>query len=125
VRVAAVDDYFGSLDAPTRAAFERVRDLAIEVAPEAEQGTSYGIAALTYRGSPLLGFRAAKRHLSIVPFSPEAVEAVRDRLGDFDLSKGTIRFTADAPLPAEAVRDLALHRKAEIDDRLERKKSGA
>jgi uncharacterized protein YdhG (YjbR/CyaY superfamily) len=116
--MAAVDDYFDSLDPPTRAAFERIRDLVMDVAPEAEQGTSYGMAALRYRRSPLLGFRVAKHHLGIVPFSAAVVDAVRDRLGGFDLSKGTIRFNVETPLPADVVRDLVGQRKAEIDQRL-------
>ena len=32
--------------------------------PEAEDGTSYGVPAFIYAGRPLLGFRAAKKHLS-------------------------------------------------------------
>jgi uncharacterized protein YdhG (YjbR/CyaY superfamily) len=47
--VPAVDDYFNSLDASTRAAFEHIRDLVIEIVPEAEQGTSYGMATLKLR----------------------------------------------------------------------------
>jgi uncharacterized protein YdhG (YjbR/CyaY superfamily) len=115
-----VDDYFRGLAPAPRAAFERTRNLVTEVVPEAEQGLSYGIAALKYKGSPLLGFRAAKHHLSVVPFSPKAVDAVRDRLKAFDLSKGTIRFSAATPLPADVVRDLASYRKTEIDERLAR-----
>jgi uncharacterized protein YdhG (YjbR/CyaY superfamily) len=97
--VPAVDDYFNSLDASTRAAFEHIRDLVIEIAPEAEQGTRYGMAALTYNQKPLLAFLAAKHHLSIFPFSSQVVDAVRDRLAAFELSRGTIRFTAATPLP--------------------------
>jgi uncharacterized protein YdhG (YjbR/CyaY superfamily) len=48
-----------------------------------------------YEGRRLLAFRAAKRHLSIFPFSPAAIHAVKDRLGGFDLVKGTIRFPPD------------------------------
>jgi hypothetical protein len=51
--VPAVDDYFNSLDASTRAAFEHIRDLVIEIVPEAEQGTSYGMA--TRSPSPAAG----------------------------------------------------------------------
>lgn len=40
--VGAVDDYFSTLDATTRAAFEHIRHLVMDVAPAAEQGTSYG-----------------------------------------------------------------------------------
>ena len=112
--MADVDDYFASLDGPARAAFERVRALAEELAPDAEQGLSYGLAALRHKGKPLLGFKAARDHLAVFPFSPAAVDAVRDRLTGFSLSKGTIRFTADSPLPDDVVRDLVRHRMDEI-----------
>ena len=50
--VPAVDDYFGGLDASARAAFEHIRSLVMDMVPEAEQGTSYGMAALKYREKP-------------------------------------------------------------------------
>jgi len=109
-----VDDYLSGLDPSARAAFERVRDLAMEIVPDAEQGRSYGMAALRYQHKPLLGFLATKRHLSIFPFSPGSVEAVREELDGFDLSKGTVRFGAAAPLPDAAVRSIVRHRLAEI-----------
>jgi len=112
--MAPLDDYFGTLDADTRAAFEHIRDLALEIVPEAEQGTSYGMAALKYKEKGLLGFAAAKRHLSIFPFSGQVVDDVRDRLTGFELSKGTIRFTVNRPLPDDVVRDVMALRLAEI-----------
>ena len=123
--MGVVDDYFGSLDTTTRDAFERIRKLIMEIAPEAEQGTSYGMAALTYKGRPLLGFRAAKQHLSIFPFSPVAVDAARDQLRDFGVSKGTIRFTTNTPVPKQAVHDIARHRIAEIEKALAARKRSA
>ena len=111
----AVDDYFASLDPLAKAAFAHICQIALKVAPEAEQGVSYGMAALRHKGKPLLGFRAAKEHLSVFPFSPQAVDAVRDRLKGFDFSKGTVRFTAAKPLPDAVVRDLVRHRMNEID----------
>jgi len=111
---SVLDDYLDGLDSATRAAFARVRDTAMAVVPEAEQGTSYGMPALRYRGKPLLGFRAAKTHLSIFPFSPAAIDAVRDRLAGFALAKGTVRFSADQPVPEDVVRDLVRHRADEI-----------
>jgi uncharacterized protein YdhG (YjbR/CyaY superfamily) len=113
--VADVDDYLASLPTEARTAFARVRDLAVAELPDAGQGTSYGMAALTHRGKPVLGFRAAAKHLSVFPFSPGAVDAVRDQLDGFALSKGTIRFTPHTPLPEQAVRDLVRHRVREID----------
>ena len=84
-------------------------------APDAEEGTSYGMPAFTYAGRPLLGLRAAKRHLSVFPFSPAAIDAVSDRLEGFDFAKGTIRFTAEKPLPEAIVRELVRARRREIE----------
>jgi uncharacterized protein YdhG (YjbR/CyaY superfamily) len=109
-----VDDYFAGLEPPARAAFEHVRTLALEVVPEAGQGTTYGMAALTCDGKPLLAFRAAKEHLSVFPCSGWVVDAVRDRLQGYSLARGTVRFTPDYPLPDDVVRDLVATRVHEI-----------
>jgi len=112
--VAAVDDFLGALDPSRRAAFAHIRDLVLDVVPDATQGTSYGMAAFRHQGKPLIGFGAAKEHLSVFPFSPEVVDGVRDRLAGFALSKGTIRFTVDRPLPDDVVRDVVRLRAVEI-----------
>jgi uncharacterized protein YdhG (YjbR/CyaY superfamily) len=113
--VPAVDDYLATLDQPARGVLDHLRAVALEVAPDAEQGRSYGLAALRHRGKPLLGFLATRTHLSLFPFSPAALDTVRDRLAGFDLAKGTLRFAADRPPPDDVVRDLVRHRVAEID----------
>ena len=112
--MAAVTEYFAELDPPARAAFEHVWNLAREIVPDAEEGVSYGLAALLFQGKPLLGFKAARGHLSVFPFSPQAVDAVRAQLGGYELSKGTVRFTIARPLPDEAVRAMVKFRRDEI-----------
>ncbi|WP_027344856.1 iron chaperone [Hamadaea tsunoensis] len=112
--MGAVTDYFEELDPAVRAAFEHIRDVATEIAPAAQESVSYGMPALRLDGKPLLGFRAAKAHLSIFPFSPAAVEAASGLLDGYALSKGTVRFTLDRPLPDEAVRTLVRTRVSEI-----------
>jgi uncharacterized protein YdhG (YjbR/CyaY superfamily) len=112
--VSSMDDYLAGLSPGDKAALERVRAVVLGAAPEAEEGRSYGMPAFIYAGRPLLGFRAAKKHLSIFPFSPAAIDAVRDRLGDFDLAKGTVRFTADTTVPDNVLTDLVRARKQEI-----------
>ena len=109
-----MDDYLDDLQPVQKAALERVRAVVGELAPDAEEGKSYGVPAFIYAGRPLLGFSAAKKHLSIFPFSPAAIDAVSDRLGDFDLAKGTVRFTADTPVPEDVLTDLVRARKQEI-----------
>jgi uncharacterized protein YdhG (YjbR/CyaY superfamily) len=109
-----MDDYLDGLPPEQKTALARVRAVVAEVEPEAEEGQSYGMPAFLYEGRPLLGFRAAKKHLSVFPFSPAAVEAVEERLEGFDLSKGTIRFTPDRPVPEDVLADLVRARKGEI-----------
>jgi uncharacterized protein YdhG (YjbR/CyaY superfamily) len=112
--VSSMDDYLAGLSPEDKAVLERVRAVVLGAAPEAEEGRSYGMPAFIYAGRPLLGLRAAKTHLSIFPFSPAAIDAVRDRLGDFHLAKGTVRFTADTPVPDDVLTDLVRARKREI-----------
>jgi uncharacterized protein YdhG (YjbR/CyaY superfamily) len=85
--MSAIDDYLDGLAPEQKAALARVRDIVAELVPDAEEGKSYGMPAFIYAGRPLLGFRAAQKHLSIFPFSPAAIEAVSDRLDGFDLAK--------------------------------------
>ena len=112
--MSAMDDYLDGLAPDQKAALARVRGIVAELVPDAEEGKSYGMPAFVYAGRPLLGFRAAKKHLSIFPFSPAAIEAVSDRLDGFDLAKGTIRFTPDRPVPQEALADVIHLRQREI-----------
>jgi len=109
-----MDVYLETLPPAQKDALARVRATVADLAPDAEEGTSYGVPAFIYAGKPLLGFSAAKAHLSIFPFSPEAIEAVKDRLDGFDLAKGTIRFLPERPVPDDVLADLVRARKQEI-----------
>jgi uncharacterized protein YdhG (YjbR/CyaY superfamily) len=109
-----MDDYLEGLAPAEQAALEGVRAVVAGVVPDAEEGVSYGMPAFLYSGRPLLAFRAAKRHLSVFPFSPAAIEAVEHRLEGFDLAKGTIRFSPDRPVPEDVLADLVRARMQEI-----------
>jgi uncharacterized protein YdhG (YjbR/CyaY superfamily) len=115
IKVSAMDDYLDALPSAQRDALARVRAVVGRLEPEAVEGVSYGMPAFLYAGRPLLGFRAAKAHLSVFPFSPAAVEAVEDRLEGFHLSKGTIRFSPSRPVPDDVLVDLVRARKREIE----------
>jgi uncharacterized protein YdhG (YjbR/CyaY superfamily) len=115
-RPTPVRDYLATLGEPERAAYERVLVAARAEVPDAEEGTSYGMPALLHRGRPLLGLHAARSHLGLYPFSPAVIDALRDRLEGFSLSKGTIRFGVDQPPPDAVIRELVALRAREIDD---------
>jgi uncharacterized protein YdhG (YjbR/CyaY superfamily) len=55
-----MDDYLNGPPSAQKAARARVRAVVDDVAPDAEEGESYGMPACLYAGRPLVGFRAAK-----------------------------------------------------------------
>ena len=93
---------------------DRVRDLVLGVEPHAEEGTSYGMLAWRLRGKPLLGVNRAKAHLSLYPFSPEVVDAVRDQLDGFTVTKGGVQCTPQHPVPDAVVKEMVRLRRTEI-----------
>jgi uncharacterized protein YdhG (YjbR/CyaY superfamily) len=113
--VGTIDDYLAGLDETDRAAIERVYAIAREMAPDAEQGTGYGMPALVHRGKPLVSVMRARKHIGVYPFSPDAVAAAAPLLEGFDLDKGTIRFQPDRPLPEDAVRTFLTARLAQVE----------
>jgi uncharacterized protein YdhG (YjbR/CyaY superfamily) len=110
-----VSEYVDGLDEPARSTIDAIYRVARETVPDAVEGVGYGMPALRYREKPLLSIMQAKAHLGLYPFSPAVIESVADRLGGFDTAKGTIRFTAEHPLPDDVVADLVRLRRDEID----------
>jgi uncharacterized protein YdhG (YjbR/CyaY superfamily) len=115
--MSSFDRYLATLPDPERAELERIRRVVRRAVPEAEEATSYGMPAFKYKRRPLLGLRASKNHLSVFPFSPEAIDAARGALAGFDLSTGTVRCTPDRPIPEAALLELLRHRLREIEGR--------
>jgi uncharacterized protein YdhG (YjbR/CyaY superfamily) len=100
-------------------AVEHVRAIARAVVPEAVDGLGYGMPALRYRDRPLLSVMPARRHIGLYPFSPAVVDAVAGRLDGYSFAKGTIRFSADHPLPDELIEEIVRLRRDEIDRAVE------
>jgi uncharacterized protein YdhG (YjbR/CyaY superfamily) len=115
-----VSDYLDTLDGPERDAVARVLDRARSLVPDADEGRSYGMPALRYRGSPLLSVMVTKQHLGLYPFSPEVLAALADDLTGFRTTKGSVSFQPDAPLPDDVLDRIVLARRAEIDARARR-----
>ncbi len=96
--------------------FERARTLV----PETTEGSSYGLPALRYRGKALVAITTTAKGYSIYPFSPTAITAAAELLGDLPRSKGAVTFTDAHPLPPTAFDVMVAARRAEIDAALDR-----
>ena len=107
--------YLGELDAAVADVLGSIVDRAVELAPGAEEGRTYGMPGLVYRARPLLSVRQTATHLGYYPFSAAVVDSVAAELGGFELSKGTVRFSLEHPLPGGIVDRMILARRDEID----------
>lgn len=101
---ASVDEYLDALGADKRAALEKLRKTIRAALPGAEECISYQMPAFRYQGRVLVWFGAAANHCSFFPGG--VVDALKDELEGYDVSKGTVRFQPDRPLPATLVRKL-------------------
>ncbi|MBD8060540.1 DUF1801 domain-containing protein [Cellulomonas sp. JH27-2] len=113
--MSELSEYLESLTGARREAIAHVYARARVLVPDAEDGVGYGMPALRYRGKPLLSVMSAKGHIGLYPFSPPALDTVRDELVDFSTAKGTVRFADDRPLPDDVLDRLILARRDEID----------
>ncbi|MBO3736578.1 iron chaperone [Actinoplanes flavus] len=119
-----VTDYIADREEPARSVLERYRLQTMTVVPEAEQGKGYGMAALRYRGRPLVSVVSTRQGYSVFPFSADVVASVVAGLDGFDSTKGGIRFTDQRHLPDQAFEALVARRRDEIDAALARPRRG-
>ncbi len=100
--------YLAALPDDQRAALERIRGVVHATAPAVEEGFAYGLPAFRLNGKPLLYIGAAAKHCAIYG----AVGPFAQELAKFDVSKGTIRFQPDKPLPVALLKRLIKSRVA-------------
>jgi uncharacterized protein YdhG (YjbR/CyaY superfamily) len=87
---------------------QQVRATIKEAAPDAEETISYKMPAFKQNGI-LVWFAAFKRHIGFFP-KVSAIEAFREELSGYELSKGTIRFPLDKPVPLDLVKRIVAFR---------------
>ncbi|MEP7309082.1 MAG: DUF1801 domain-containing protein [Acidobacteriota bacterium] len=111
-RALTVGDYLAQLTDDKRAALQKLRRAIKAAAPKAEECVSYGIPAFRLDGRMLVWFGAATNHCSFYP-GAFPIKAHKRELTAYTISKGTIRFRPDRPLPAALVRTIVKTRIAE------------
>jgi len=108
-----IDEYLASVKPEQRAALQKLRQTIHAVAPKAEECISYGIPAFRLNKRSLVFFGAWANHCSFYPGSSTTLKKFRGDLKGFQITKGTIRFACDNPLPTTLVKKLVKARMAE------------
>ena len=86
-----------------RQRLERMRAIVKEEAPDAEEAISYGIPGYELNG-PLVHIAAFKNHCSL--FGPGNMEQFAEQLKGYKISKGTVQFPHNKPLPEGLIRSI-------------------
>jgi uncharacterized protein YdhG (YjbR/CyaY superfamily) len=108
-------EYIHSLDEDAATTVMGWRLRAQELVGKVDEGMSYGMPALRYRGRPLVSVVATKAGFSIFPFSEAVVAAVLPDVDGYAATKGGVKFTAAKPLPVAVFDRMVKQRQAEID----------
>jgi uncharacterized protein YdhG (YjbR/CyaY superfamily) len=99
----AVDEYLQALEEPKRGTLQTLRRTILEIVPEAEQVISYRVPAFRVQGKTIAGFAAFKDHLSYLPFSGSVLGQLGDELEGYAMTKSSLHFPVDRPLPKALV----------------------
>jgi uncharacterized protein YdhG (YjbR/CyaY superfamily) len=112
-----VDEYLRSIEEPMRTTLQDLRRTILEVVPDADQVISYRVPAFRIRGKDFAGFAAFKDHLSYLPFSGSVLGQLAGELDDYSMTKSSLHFPVDRPLPKALVKKLIAARLAEVSQR--------
>jgi len=96
-----IDKYIASFPVEIQEILQRIRETVRAAAPEAQEAIKYGMPTLVLKGN-LVHFAAFTNHIGLYP-TPSGIEHFQADLSDFEVSKGTIRFPLDRPIPYELI----------------------
>ncbi|HEV2499214.1 MAG TPA: DUF1801 domain-containing protein [Terriglobia bacterium] len=111
-----VDEYLARVPEPARGTLSKIRAaIRSAVPPEVTETISYGIPAVQHNGV-LVWFAAFSDHCSLFP-TAAVIEAFKNELKGFSISKGTIHFPTDKPLSAALVKKMVKLRVAQNESK--------
>jgi len=101
-----IEEYIEKLQTPYKSELMRIREIVLEVVPDAEEIIGYGMPGFKYHGKAFFGFDLHKEHIGIYPYGGETIEILKDALREYALSKGTIKVPLDKPIPETLLREI-------------------
>jgi uncharacterized protein YdhG (YjbR/CyaY superfamily) len=119
-QVKDIDEYLALQPEELMKKLQKVRETIRKAAPEAEEVISYQMPAYKYKGI-LVYFAGFKNHIGFFP-TASGIAAFKDKLTEYQCSKGTIRFPDDKPIPFDLITEIVRFRVLENTRKSELKK---
>jgi uncharacterized protein YdhG (YjbR/CyaY superfamily) len=109
-----VDEYLAGVAEPAHSTLKKIRAaIRSAVPPGTTEAISYGIPAFKYKRM-LVWFAAFSGHCSLFP-TASVIRTFKNELKGYEISKGTIRFPVDKPLPAALLKKMVKARVADVE----------
>jgi uncharacterized protein YdhG (YjbR/CyaY superfamily) len=113
----AVGNYYARLPEPARTTIQSVRAAILSACPKDTLETiSYGIPTFKHNGG-IIAIAAFKDHCSLFPMSYFVIDKFRAELARFEVSKGTVRFPTNKPLPAPLLKKIVKARLTQMSEK--------
>ncbi len=114
INFTSVDDYIEMQPWAARGVLERVRGAIRKAVPGVEEVISYQMPAYKLTEGIVIYFAGWKKHYSLYPASGALVEAFKEELAGYEISKGTIRFPLSQPVPVKLIERIVKFRAKEV-----------
>ena len=115
----SIDEYIERQPKEVRQILSRLRKTIRAAAPKAEETISYQIPTFRYHGN-LVHFAAWKTHVGFYPTS-SGIREFAPELESYKLSRGTVQFPLDRPIPHDLISRIVRFRVKENRARAEAK----
>ena len=112
---ADIDEYIAAFPPAVQEILQSIREVIRRAAPGAEEAIRYGMPTFRLHGN-LVHFAAFKDHIGFFP-TPSAIDAFRTELSSYALSRGTVRFPLDQPIPDDLVERMVRFRVEETREK--------
>jgi len=101
-RFSTIDEYISSYPEDVQEILQKLRKAIKTLAPNSIETISYQIPTFKLNGI-LVHFAAYKNHIGFYP-TPSAINEFQNEFGNFEFSKGSIKFPIRKPIPMNLIK---------------------
>ena len=116
-----IDAYITGFPTEVQQRLQRLRQVILEAAPDAEEVIRYQMPTFRLAGKNLVHFAAFQHHIGFYPI-PSGIAAFKKELSPYKQGKGSVQFPLDEPVPYELVKKIVAFRVKETMQAIEGKK---
>jgi uncharacterized protein YdhG (YjbR/CyaY superfamily) len=101
----SIDEYIKGFPPDVQIILKKIRETMKASAPKAEEAIKYAIPAYVLMGN-LIFFAGWKKHIGVYPVSNAMKKELKKELEPYEVSKGTVKFPLDKPVPYALIRKM-------------------